>query len=96
LEINHFKSISYTEGVKDVKEGTFKLWSDGGAEIFGIYHDISESAKIFEIMAEVRGGYGSLNGVYGTMNIQFQRKNDGTFHANVTGRLYHYEPSRFE
>ena len=96
LEIDHLKAINTTHGEQDVRDGNFKLWSDSGAEIYGTFQDIIERGDVFEINAEVKGGYGSFNGVYGTMRIQLQRKVDGTFHAYVTGRLFQYEPSKFE
>ena len=99
LEMVHLKTILHTVGgtqTEDVKEGQFKLWSDSGAEIFGDYFHVKDRGNIFVINAEVKGGYGSFSGVYGTMQIQLQRKVDGTFHTTITGRLFGYEPSKTE
>ncbi len=96
LELDHIMEIQSIHGENNILEGTFRIWSESGAEIFGEYKSVLNQGEITQVFANVKGGYKSFKGVSGELSIQLRRISSRERNAVVNGRIYNYAPSKVE
>lgn len=92
LELDHSTIVKNKNGEQSLFEGYFRIWNEGGAQIFGIYSDLTKYGEYMKITAEIKGGSGIFSGVHGNLLIELIRENDNNFKAIVNGQLYGYKP----